>query len=77
METKVWYSSQVFLTPLHFFGPFFSVLHTRLTFLVGEAFSAVTHPGKLYNDQARGIRYLSERVLSIGRNDTEEHCIPD
>jgi hypothetical protein len=67
----------VFLTPLHFFRPFVSVPHARLTVLAGEAFSAVSHPGKLYNDRARGIRNLSDRVLSIGRNDTEEHGIPD
>ena len=65
METKDWQSPQVFLTPLHFFRPFVSVPHARLTVLAGEAFSAVSRPGKLYNDRARGIRNLSDRVLSL------------
>ena len=50
----------------YIFRPFVSVRHARPAVLAGEAFSAVTHRSKMYNDQARGIRNLSDRILSIG-----------
>ncbi len=76
-KQKIGSRPKCFLPHYIFFRPFVSVPHARLTVLAGEAFSAVSHPGKLYNDRARGITNLSDRVLSIGRNDTEEHGIPD
>ena len=65
MEAKNWYSSQVLFTPLHFFRPFVSVPHPRLTVLAGDAYSAVTQQGKVYIDRARGIRSLADQ-LAIG-----------
>ena len=76
-KQKIGSHPKCFLPHYIFFRPFVSVPRARLTVLAGEAFSAVSRPGKLYNDRARGIRNLSDRVLSIGRNDTEEHGNPD
>ena len=76
-KQKIGSRPKCFLPHYIFFRPFVSVPHARLTVLAGEAFSAVTRPGKVYNDRARGIRNLSDRILSVGQNDTEEHGIPD
>ena len=60
------YSSQVLFTALHFFRPFVSVPHPRLTVLAGDAYSAVTQQGKVYIDRARGIQSLADQILAIG-----------
>ena len=77
MEAKNWYSSQVLFTILHFFRPFVSVPHPRLTVLAGDAYSAVTQQGKVYIDRARGIRSLADQILAIGWDDIEERGVPD
>jgi hypothetical protein len=76
-KQKIGTRPRSFLPHYTFFRPFVSVPHARLTVLAGQAFSAFTHPGKLYNDRARGIRNLSDRILAIGRDDTDEEGIPD
>ena len=60
-----------------FFRPFVSVSHARLTVLVGEAFSVVTLPDKVYNHHAMDIRLLADQILEIGCDDYEEQGIPD
>jgi hypothetical protein len=74
---KIGYRPTSFLPHYLFFRPFVSVPRARLTVLAGEAFSVVTHPGKVYHDCALDVRLLADRILAIGHDDVEERGIPD
>ena len=54
-----------------FFGPFVAVTNAYLSILVGEAYTAVTRSGKLCNDKAKGIWFLSNEILTIVKDDVD------
>lgn len=65
-KQKIGTRLKYFLPHFILFRPFVAITHPRLTVLAGDAFSAVTRPGHVFIDRARGIRYLAHQILAIG-----------